>query len=473
MKRWTILLLPCLAACGSGSIEENSDGGPNDAPTADAATSDGHSAADAPTADAGLVAGAYFVAPEGNDDGPGTIDEPWATVGKAAATLAAGETVYIRQGTYAERLVPANAGSEGAPISFLAFPGEQATLDGSDVDLPAGWGGLVEISSTSHIRVVGLRVINAGVDQDHAGILVDRSESITVEDCYTYNTVSSGIGVWRSSDVVVRGNEVELACNDGSQECITVAITDGFEVSHNHVHDTGPGSNGGEGIDIKDGSSNGIVHENLVERTNRLGIYVDAWDAHTFEVEVSGNIVRNTAATGYAVAAEAGGLLENVRLQNNIAYGNYYSGLTIAGWGEAGNAHPISQVYVVNNTIWGNGESGWGPGIVLENPEADDVVIRNNLLSQNGGGQLEAESVGDNLVVDHNLFDGSGAPYGTDYVEGSPLLADTADGNFHLQEGSAAIDQGSATGAPPVDFDGTSRPQGSGYDIGAFEYESD
>ena len=38
--------------------------------------------------------------------------------------------------------------------------------------------------------------------------------------------------------------------------------------------------------------------------------------------------------------------------------------------------------------------------------------------------------------------------------------------------GSPAIDNGSSIGAPTVDFDGHSRPQGAGYDIGAFVYIS-
>ena len=48
----------------------------------------------------------YYVAPGGDDDNPGTKDQPWQTIGKAAATLVSGDTVYIRAGTYQERIVP-------------------------------------------------------------------------------------------------------------------------------------------------------------------------------------------------------------------------------------------------------------------------------------------------------------------------------------------------------------------------------
>jgi len=45
-----------------------------------------------------------------------------------------------------------------------------------------------------------------------------------------------------------------------------------------------------------------------------------------------------------------------------------------------------------------------------------------------------------------------------------------SDGDYRLQQGSPAIDSGTATGAPSTDLDGKKRPVGSGYDIGPYEY---
>ena len=45
--------------------------------------------------------------------------------------------------------------------------------------------------------------------------------------------------------------------------------------------------------------------------------------------------------------------------------------------------------------------------------------------------------------------------------------------NLHLTTGSLlCIDHGTAEGAPATDADGNSRPQGNGYDIGAYEFPS-
>src|SRR5512139_2607009 len=42
----------------------------------------------------------YVSGSSGNDDNPGTLESPWQTIQKANATLQAGDTVYIRGGTY-------------------------------------------------------------------------------------------------------------------------------------------------------------------------------------------------------------------------------------------------------------------------------------------------------------------------------------------------------------------------------------
>ena len=50
------------------------------------------------------------------------------------------------------------------------------------------------------------------------------------------------------------------------------------------------------------------------------------------------------------------------------------------------------------------------------------------------------------------------------------LFASPDTGDLSLRAGSPAIDRGDPDGAPPVDVRGTTRPQGAGFDLGAYEY---
>ena len=59
---------------------------------------------------------------------------------------------------------------------------------------------------------------------------------------------------------------------------------------------------------------------------------------------------------------------------------------------------------------------------------------------------------------------------GTNAILQDPMLVDPVNGDFHLQAGSPAIDAAKVTASdPPVDYEGTTRPQGPRDDIGAFE----
>lgn len=424
----------------------------------------------------------YYVAPTGNDLNPGTIAQPWKTIQKAANTLTAGDTVYIRAGTYQEQVIPANSGNSGNTITYAAYPGETVTIDGTGQSLPNWATGLFVVEDRSYIRVSGLRIINAGPNQNNAGIYVDNSHYITIENNYTYNTVSSGIGVWDGSNITIDYNEVRLANNDGEQEMITVSGTDTFEIKNNHIHQGGPGTNGGEGITIKGGATNGKIYKNHVHDITsgqRTCLYVDGWGGAkaTSNIEVYQNILHNCAA-GISLSSEDGSLVRDVNVYNNIVYGNQSNGLEIGNWGEPGvSVRPIQSVTFINNTVYNNGSAGWGSGFFNENPNVTNIVVRNNIFSQNPTSQIVNESTAA-LTVDYNLIDGTQeytyAINGSNYVTGDPKFVNPGT-DFHLQNNSPAIDAGSAMAAPGDDYEGNSRPQdgdGNGtatYDIGAYE----
>lgn len=103
----------------------------------------------------------FYVSPTGNDANPGTITLPWKTLAKAANTVTAGQTVYVRAGTYNERLKPVNSGTNGNYTIFSAYPGETVTIDGTALAIPK-LEGLVDLNSKSFVRIANFRVVNAG-----------------------------------------------------------------------------------------------------------------------------------------------------------------------------------------------------------------------------------------------------------------------------------------------------------------------
>lgn len=412
-------------------------------------------------------AAVYHVAVTGDDANPGTASQPWRTVGKAADTLTAGDTVLIGPGTYAERLTPAHSGTPGNYITFAAAPGAEPVLDGTTVDVPE-WGALVDLSLHSWIRISGLRVVNTVSNTHNPGILADTSDHILIDGNRVSNTTDSGIAAWNSTNVVVERNEVYDVCTGGFNESITIGNSSACEVRYNHVHHGQK-----EGICIKDGTTAARAYGNLVHHTGAVCYYVDAQARHTADIEVFGNIARDGVENGFSIASEVGGVLENVKVYNNLSWRNGWVGIHISDC--CITDHPMSDIQVVNNTVVGNGTSGWGGGISHDNPQATGVVIRNNLCSQNLSFQIAVAATvpAETWVADHNLIDGfregEGEIWGDNPRTGDPGFLVASVGDFHVGSGSPAAGGAASSGLPAVDFDGVPRPTGAGPDIGAWE----
>ncbi len=131
----------------------------------------------------------FFVSTSGADVNPGTIDAPFATIQRAQQAAAAGDTVYIRGGTYqmAESQVGKfesiwayvtfldKSGVEGAPIRYFAYPGEKPVFDYSNV-APAGLRITAFFVKGSWIHIKGIELVGIQVT------ILTHTQSIGIEN---------------------------------------------------------------------------------------------------------------------------------------------------------------------------------------------------------------------------------------------------------------------------------------------------
>jgi parallel beta-helix repeat protein len=398
----------------------------------------------------------FYVSPAGNDTNDGSLTHPWATVSHAAQVLKAGETLYVREGTYtlSEPIQAKHAGTARAWITYRAFPGERVILDAEAVpvappaDQPpyAHDQGAFQLENVEYIKVQNLEIINS----HNSGITVRNSHHIELYNNTIQNTFSPGIGVWNSSQQKVIGNTV-INANDltmagfqndfweAPHEAISLGSVENFEVAYNLVK---VGQK--EGIDIKEESAFGTVHHNYVHHMKRQGLYVDAWFGRLKDVELYNNVVYNCEGAGFALSVEGGAAAEQIRLHHNLLYDNWGSGIFFSRWGNDGLRQNIE---IENNTIYRNGYGEPNPGeeyywltggLYFFSDHLRDVQIKHNIFSDNTGFQIgysdryltnsrsiEETLAQKNIAIDTNLVFGINSST-------QPIYAGWADNYAHI-----------------------------------------
>lgn len=135
-------------------------------------------------------AAVYYVstADSANDSNAGTQSQPWRTITKAANSAVAGDTVYIKGGSYGgEHVVVANSGIPSAPIVFAGYDGTP-DLNGQD------WtGNGIYVYGKPYVTLKNIRVRNY-----RYGIYVDNgshhfvAEGVVADSCTNTNITTSG-----------------------------------------------------------------------------------------------------------------------------------------------------------------------------------------------------------------------------------------------------------------------------------------
>ncbi len=123
-----------------------------------------------------LVAAEYYVDTDGNDTNPGTLASPFASIQRAQKEVTAGDTVYVRGGTYkmseamiaqkkgiwADVTLLNKSGSSGQRIKYWAYRNEKPIFDFTEIK-PANQRVTAFLITGSWLHLKGLEVIGVQV----------------------------------------------------------------------------------------------------------------------------------------------------------------------------------------------------------------------------------------------------------------------------------------------------------------------
>jgi hypothetical protein len=354
----------------------------------------------------------YYVATNGNDANPGTQSQPWKTIKKATNTIIAGDTALVLSGSYNEK---------------------------------------VEISTSGiTLQAVG-KVITKGV--------YISGNSNTFRG-FTITDPTSDWGIRTSGDNnLIEGNEIYHTSQDGIWFFGSYNTFRG-----NYIHD------------ILDPSIPGDPNAIHVDCFQTWG---SNWDTTNVLFEKNICIHNRLSGGNEIIMIERATTLEvrDITFRNNIfvIYDPTYCSLNF--WGPIGQLK-ISNITVVNNTIVnlsGVGKNGI-QFVNITNASAINNLFINYgdrdkyipYIVVQGGTNINIQN---NAVYNTNGIAPNGSPYPGDLWMQDPLIVSLSGLDFHLQSNSPLIDAGYYLGNLFTnDFDGIIRPQGAGFDIGAYEF---
>ncbi len=477
---------------------------------------------------AGISGVARYVSPAGHDGGNDCAGRvaPCRTVQRAVDVAQPGDEVRVAAGTYTGTMAaPASTGfysatvvitkglsallggyspdfavrdpqanptilsAADAPRKFVVFLGQVDTLvDGFTMTGATGacptdcvetqWGGGAVwvrggAPTLSHNRIEGNRAYYYG-----GGIYVSRSASpVVTANAIVSNTAryhvdgggrGGGIAV-RSASAVITGNLVLSNTADvdgggfyaGSDSSVTVARN---TISYNRVVSPTVGRGAGIRTDGERTVASILFNElswNTVPDFGGAGLDIGS------SALVEGNHLHHNQGDAVLLADST----QPITLTNNVIAHNTGGGVWMTNF---------SHVAIINNTIAQNARSGIDAYVEEATPISPSVVtILNNIVVGNNwcGVYLTDKRGGVTVRADYNDVVGNNGTFcslppssvGAHNIATDPRFVDTVHGNLRLKFGSPAIDAGTAELAPGRDKDGVARPQGRGFDIGAYE----
>ncbi|MDF3070055.1 MAG: Pectate lyase [Polyangiaceae bacterium] len=403
----------------------------------------------------------YYVAPTGNDSSEGNEAAPFATLQKGSDVAKAGDTVWLRGGTYqVSKQIKLNKSgqSDAMRIKFFAFQGERPVLDFATyqtTNRAADVEGVAITGSWLHLK--GIEVKNVPMDGDgshsNSGVRSRGASNNTFELLDIHHVSGPGLFIdgGQGGNLILNCDSHDNYDKNGSQG--DGQNGDGFGV---HYQSTGPSTivrgcrawyNSDDGYDY-------ISQEVPVITESSWGMYNGLAEGGTVKPS-SGN------GNGFKAGSSKTGIRHVLR--GCVAWKNTAAGF-YANHSSGGNTW-------YNNTAWSNGTAF---NMLASPPDEPNTTItltgdKAHIMRNNVGFPNKNTNM---MGVDtkSNSWDLSLAPTNEDFVSVSDtgcLGPRPASGGMpvteflHLKQGSKLIDAGEDVKLAFV---------GSAPDLGAYEF---
>jgi hypothetical protein len=308
----------------------------------------------------------------------------------------------------------------------------------------------------AHVTIQGFLIQNQGGARAHGVSIPSGGRHVTILDNeirfgLSQSGLGAGIGIYTNSrNIVIENNEVHR-----NRRARGMRLTfDDSVVTRNRL-----AQNGSTGIGFytakRSEMTRNVVLDHRGVHANGLTIY-----AHSDDILVEGNIVRDG---GHAFTVQDSA---NVTVRNNILHAN---GPVVGIW----SGYHRNLRFEHNVIVGADRGPAWAAGLTTSprGMEVDGLHVHNNILAGTMG------TLPGNFS--HNIYTRLGEndqedrlPEGSVYVDAPErLFMNPAEHDYRPRPGSPAIDAGRDVGVPR-DIEGTSRPQGSAPDIGAYESQA-
>jgi len=382
-------------------------------------------------------------------------DQPSIVACKNA--LAAGDICYVRDGlsatsveNYTANIVLGALGTATMPRALVVYPGASATIGTlSSARGVYACSGYSSCPNGSYWVVAGFNL-----------------RGITAGDLINVSNIS------------MVGNDFYCPQGTGRTACLEVENSSYSRILGNYHHESGvsPTDKYYHRLYFSDSSSHHEVAWNEITGgyANR-GIQFYTSGDPTYDLSVHDNYIHNIVGDGINFATVNAGS-GKVEAYNNLIVSvgkgpdpsngsSNYACFMIDGINSG-------TVEIYNNTMYdcgsrrGSAAGGIGAGV--------NTRLRNNIMYQIGSEVYLESEYGDSMISgSNNLWYGvgNGPSQTTGNINANPQFVSVGS-NFQLSASSPAINMGTTISTLTMDMNGNYRPQGSGYEIGAYEYGS-